>query len=283
MLSNLIIEKHVRAALEEDLGHGRDVTSEFLIPSSAHARATLVSRETGVLAGLIVALSTFSLTAPDFDMVIHAQDGDALDPGQMIAEIEGPARALLTAERVALNFLSHMSGIATLTNKFVTQIKDTGAEICDTRKTLPNLRPFQKYAVSIGGGSNHRFGLDDAILIKDNHIAIAGSIEQALQHASLLAGHTLKIEIEVDTLEQLEEVLHSGLAHIVMLDNMDIATLTKAVEMTKDHNITTEASGGVTLETVRAIAETGVDYISVGGLTHSAPSLDIGLDIDVTA
>lgn len=278
MLNNLIIEKHVRAALEEDLGHGRDVTSEVLIPVSEQAKAALVAREDGVLCGLIVALSAFSLTAPDFDMVIHAQDGDEIKAGQTIAEIEGPARSLLTAERVALNFMSHMSGIATLTNKFVKEIESTGAEICDTRKTLPNLRPFQKYAVSTGGGSNHRFGLDDAILIKDNHIAIAGGISQALEQASLLAGHTLKIEIEVDTLQQLEEVLAVGHADIVMLDNMDLKTLKTAIDMVNGQ-IVTEASGGVTLDTVKKIAQTGVNYISIGALTHSAPSLDIGLDI----
>ena len=285
MLNNLIIEKHVRAALEEDLGHGRDVTSEFLIPAGETARAALVSRETGVLAGLIVALSAFSLTDAGFDMVVHAQDGDSLTPGQVIAEIEGPARALLTAERVALNFMSHMSGIATLTSRFVAEIEGTGAEITDTRKTIPNLRPFQKYAVTLGGGCNHRFGLDDAILIKDNHIAIAGGIEQALTQARLLAGHMLKIEIEVDTLAQLEEVLAHGGADIVMLDNMNITTLKKAVNLTKGGRSKStpspvlEASGGVTLETVRKIAQTGVDYIAVGALTHSARALDIGLDI----
>ena len=283
MLSNLIIEKHVRAALEEDLGHGHDITSNLLIPAGERAKAAFVAREDGVLAGLIVALSTFSLIDPDFDMVIHAQDGDEIKAGFTIAEIEGPARSLLTAERVALNFMSHMSGIATMTRIFTDEITGTGAEVCDTRKTLPGLRAFQKYAVSVGGGSNHRFGLDDAILIKDNHIAVAGGIDQALQQVALIAGHTLKIEIEVDTLEQLEEVLASGHAHIVMLDNMDTNTLEKAVKMIKasEHKITTEASGGVTLETVRAIAETGVDYISIGALTHSVKALDIGLDIQL--
>lgn len=280
MLSNLLIEKHVRAALEEDLGHGHDVTSNLLIPAGERAKAAFVAREDGVLAGLIVALTAFSLIDPDFDMIIHAQDGDAIEAGQMIAEIEGPARSLLTAERVALNFMSHMSGIATLTNQFVQEIEGTGADICDTRKTLPGLRAFQKYAVSVGGGSNHRFGLDDAILIKDNHIAVAGGISHALEQVALIAGHTLKIEIEVDTIEQLKEVLASGQADIVMLDNMDIPTLEKAVKLCKG-KITTEASGGVNLDTVRGIAETGVDYISIGALTHSAPSLDIGLDIDV--
>lgn len=278
MLSNLLIEKHVRAALEEDLGHGRDVTSEALIPKSEIAKASFIAREDGVLAGLMVALSTFSLVSPDFDMIIHAQDGDKLEAGFTIADVEGPARSLLTAERVALNFMSHMSGVASYTNRFVSKIEGLDAEICDTRKTIPGLRAFQKYAVSMGGGANHRFGLDDAILIKDNHIAVAGGIAQALDQAHLMAGHTLKIEIEVDTLEQLEQVLASGKADIVMLDNMRVDTLKQAIEMVQG-KIITEASGGVNLDTVRPIAETGVDYISIGALTHSTPALDIGLDI----
>lgn len=278
-LSNLHIEKIVRAALEEDLGHGRDVTSEVLIPASEMATAVIRARKSGVLCGLMLALTAFSLTDIDFDMTVHKQDGDTLEEGEVIAEITGPARALMTAERVALNFLTHLSGIATLTNKYVKAVEGTGAEICDTRKTIPGLRLFQKYAVYIGGGANHRFGLDDAILIKDNHIAISGGISQALDQAHMLAGHTLKIEIEVDTLEQLEEVLENGKANIVMLDNMPIDMLKKGVEMV-DGTMTIEASGGVTLDTVRAIAETGVHYISVGALTHSAPALDIALDID---
>ncbi|MFP4314169.1 MAG: carboxylating nicotinate-nucleotide diphosphorylase [Alphaproteobacteria bacterium] len=277
-LSNLHIEKAVRTALEEDLGHGRDVTSECLIPLSEQASAVLKAREDGVLAGIMLALSAFSLTDIDFDMSLHKQDGDLLKAGDVIAEITGPARSLLTAERVALNFLSHLSGIASLTRRYVDKIEGSGAEICDTRKTLPGLRMFQKYAVSIGGGSNHRFGLDDAILIKDNHIAIAGGISQALDQAYMLAGHTVKIEIEVDTLEQLQEVLDNGKADIVMFDNMDIQTLKKGVEMAKG-SLITEASGGINLDKVQEIAHTGVHYISVGALTHSASALDIALDI----
>lgn len=278
MLNNLIIEKYVRAALEEDLGHGRDVTSEFTVPAGARAGVSLNAREDGVLCGLMVALSAFSLIDSDLDIIVHAQDGDALSAGMEIAHIEGPARSLLMAERVALNFMSHMSGVATLTKRYVDATEGTGVEICDTRKTLPGLRAFQKYAVGIGGGANHRFGLDDAILIKDNHIAMAGGdIAQTLDQVHLIAGHTMKIEIEVDTLAQLQVVLDSGKADIVMLDNMPVPTLQKAVDMAKG-KITTEASGGVTLETVRAIAETGVDYISVGALTHSVPCFDIGLD-----
>lgn len=279
MLSQLHIEKAVRAALDEDLGHGFDVTSQSIIPADQHATATMRTRENGRLAGLIVGLSAFSYT-DDFDITVHAQDGEALKAGQVIAEIAGPARSLLTAERVALNFITHLSGIASLTAKFVEEVEDTDATICDTRKTLPGLRKFQKFAVICGGGSNHRFGLDDAVLIKDNHIAIAGGIDQALTQARSFASHMHRISIEVDTLSQLDEVLKHGGADIVMLDNMDIETLKKAVEAAKG-KITTEASGGVNLETVRAIAQTGVDYISIGALTHSAPSLDLGLDIDV--
>lgn len=279
MLSPLIIEDHVKAALKEDLGHGFDITSNILIPAGAQAKGVLKARESGKLAGLIVALSTFSLTDVDFDMTIMTEDGDDLKKGDTIAEIIGPARSLLTAERVALNFMTMMSGVATLTAKYVEQVKDTGCEIADTRKTLPGLRLLQKYAVEIGGGANHRFGLDDAILIKDNHIAVAGGITEALDQAYMLAGHTKKIEIEVDSLAQLEEVLDNGKADIVMLDNFELKDLQKGAEMAKGQ-ITTEASGGVTLKTVRGIAETGVDYISVGALTHSAPALDIALDIE---
>ncbi|MCB1720365.1 MAG: carboxylating nicotinate-nucleotide diphosphorylase [Rhodospirillales bacterium] len=280
VLSPIIIEDLVKTALKEDLGHGFDITSNLLIPAGQSARGVLKARQDGRLAGLILALSTFSLTDIDFDMSVMAEDGADLQAGDVIAEIEGPARSLLTAERVALNFMSHMSGVATLTARYVEKVKDTGVEICDTRKTLPGLRLLQKYAVEIGGGANHRFGLDDAILIKDNHIAAVGSIDEALNQAHMLAGHTKKIEIEVDTLAQLEDVLANGKADIVMLDNFGLEDLKKAVQLCKGQ-ITTEASGSVNLETVRAIAETGVDYISVGALTHSAPTLDIALDIDV--
>ncbi|MCC6598573.1 MAG: carboxylating nicotinate-nucleotide diphosphorylase [Alphaproteobacteria bacterium] len=277
-LSPLYIEDAVKAALREDLGHGFDATSDLLIPASKRARGILRTRENGYLAGLIVALSTFSMLHGDFEMSVHIQDGERLKPGAAIAEIEGPARAMLTGERVALNFLNHMSGVASLTAAYVKEVKGTGAEICDTRKTLPGLRLFQKYAVYVGGGANHRFGLDDALLIKDNHIAVAGGIGQALDQARMLAGHTKKIEIEVDTLKQLEEVLAHGGADIIMLDNFTTPDLKRAVKMGGGH-VPLEASGGVTLESVKAIAQTGVDYISVGALTHSVPQLDIGLDI----
>lgn len=267
-------------ALEEDLGHGFDITSDTLIPLSAEATGLIRARQDGVLAGLLLALSAFSLTDINFDMTIHAQDGNGIKAGDTVAEISGPARSLLTAERVALNFLTHLSGIATLTRRYTEAIEGTGCEICDTRKTLPGLRLLQKYAVAMGGGSNHRFGLDDALLIKDNHIAVAGSIDEALNQAALLAGHTKTIEIEVDTLEQLEMVLNNGNAHIVMLDNMDPATVKTAMEMVS-HRLKVEVSGGITLETIRDFAEAGPDYISVGALTHSAPALDLALDIQL--
>ena len=257
----------------------RDITSELLIPADADAKAILRARQPGTLAGLIVGLSAFTLTDADFEITVHANDGDKLTPGQAIAEIEGPARSLLTAERTALNFIQQLSGVATLTARYVEKTEGTNAKITCTRKTIPNLRALQKYAVRCGGGHNHRSGLDDTVLIKDNHIAVAGGISAAL-NAAQSAGHTLKIEIEVDTIQQLEEVLKHGGADIVLLDNMDAATLEKAVALAKG-KIITEASGGVTLETVRAIAETGIDYISVGALTHSAPALDLGLDIDI--
>lgn len=279
-LSPLYVEDALRAALREDLGHGFDATSDILIPASARARGILRTRQDGVLAGLIVALSAFSLLDGAFEMSVEISDGEAMKAGEIIAEIEGPARAMLTAERVALNFLNHMSGVASLTAAYVKQVKGTGAEICDTRKTLPGLRLFQKYAVYTGGGANHRFGLDDAVLIKDNHIAVAGGIGPALDQARMLSGHTKKIEIEVDTIRQLEEVLAHGGADIVMLDNFTLPNLKKAVKMARGH-APLEASGGVNLDTVQAIARTGVDYISVGALTHSAPQLDIGLDIEI--
>ena len=280
MLSPIIIEDIVKTALKEDLGHGFDITSNLLIPASQSAKGILRAREDGVIAGLMVALSAFSLTDIDFDMSIMVQDGDQVKAGDTIAVIEGPARSLLTAERVALNFLSHMSGVATATSRYVAEVRDTGTEICDTRKTLPGLRLLQKYAVEVGGGANHRFGLDDAILIKDNHIAVAGGIDAALDQAYMLASHMKKIEIEVDTLDQLAEVLENGKADIVMLDNFDLKDLKKAVSMCEGR-IVTEASGGITLENVKKIAETGVNYISIGALTHSVKALDIALDIEI--
>ncbi len=278
-LPAILIEDLVRAALKEDLGHGLDITSASVVPYDAQSRAVFKAREEGVLAGLIFGLSAFSHIDSDLSFDVYAQDGEVLEAGDTIAAIEGPAASILMAERVALNFMTHLSGIASLTRRYVLAVQGTDARIADTRKTLPGLRAVQKYAVRAGGGFNHRHGLDDCILIKDNHIAMAGGIASVLSRAKENAGHTVKIEIEVDTLDQLEQVLSHGGADIVMFDNFDIPTLKKGVEMAKG-KIITEASGGVTLHTVREIAETGVEYISSGALTHSAPQMDIGLDIE---
>jgi len=279
-LPSILIEELVRSALKEDLGHGLDITSAAALSPHIEARSIFKAREEGVLAGLILALSTFHHVDPDIEFEIFAQDGEVLDATQGIAMVSGPAQSILTAERVALNFMTHMSGIASLTRRYVLAVQGTNAKICDTRKTLPGLRAVQKYAVRAGGGFNHRFGLDDAVLIKDNHIAAAGGIAQVLDMTCNNTGHMVKIEIEVDTLEQLKEVLSHGGADVVMMDNFEPEDLKRGVEMV-DRKMITEASGGVTLNTVKGIAETGVDYISVGALTHSAPTLDIGLDIDV--
>jgi nicotinate-nucleotide pyrophosphorylase (carboxylating) len=277
-LSSLLIENAVRAALLEDLGHGHDITSDSIVPSNETATGILRTREDGVLAGLIVALTAFMQTDPDFEFTVHKQDGNELKAGDKIAVLEGPARAMLTAERTALNFLTHMSGIATLTAKYVKAVEGTDAQIICTRKTLPGLRAFQKYAVTCGGGGNHRFGLDDAVLIKDNHIAIAGGVGEAIDRARAKAGHMVKIEVEVDTLDQLDEALEQHI-DCVMLDNMGHNNLSEAVAKT-DGRAWTEASGGVNLDTVAGLAKTGVDLISAGALTHSAPALDIGLDVE---
>ena len=278
-LPSILIEELVRSALKEDFGHGLDITSASTLPMYEQARGVFKAREEGVLAGLIPALSTFHHVDPDIEFEIFAQDGEVLDADQGIAVVSGPAAALLTAERVALNFMTHMSGIASLTRRFVLAIQGTEARICDTRKTLPGLRAVQKYSVRAGGGFNHRFGLDDAVLIKDNHIAIAGGIDAALSLACENTGHMVSVEIEVDTLDQLEEVLEHGGADVVMLDNFSLEDLKRGIKMV-DGRIITEASGNIDLGNVREIAETGVDYISIGALTHSAPAMDVGLDIE---
>lgn len=275
----ILIENMIKTALQEDLGHGFDITTQSIIPHDANTRAILRVREEGVVAGVLVALTTFSHVDPELEFEMLAQDGDILEAGEHIAVIEGAAAGILTAERAALNFLIHMSGIATLTRRYVLAVQGTNAKICDTRKTLAGLRALQKYAVRAGGGYNHRHGLDDAVLIKDNHIAIAGGVAEALSRARDNTGHMVKIEIEVDTLAQLEDVLKHGGADVVMFDNFAVPDLARGVKMVGGKMVT-EASGGVNLRTVEGIAETGVDYISIGGLTHSAPALDIGLDIE---
>lgn len=279
MISALVLEDIVRAALKEDLGHGHDITTECVVPLDKDARAVVNARKAGRLAGVVAGLAAFTLTDPDCEIEILKFDGEDVAAGEDIAIITGSARSILTAERTALNFMQHLSGIATLTKSYVDAIEDTGAKIADSRKTVPGMRALAKQAVRLGGGMNHRYGLDDAILIKDNHIALAGGIYPALQMARENAGHMVKIEIEVDTLGQLEEVLQHGGADIIMLDNFTVKDIEKAVKMI-DGKAIIEASGGVNLNTVRAIADTGVHIISAGSLTHSAPALDIGLDVE---
>jgi len=279
-LSPLAIEDAVRRALDEDLGRAGDITSAATIPESAKARAQLVARKSGVLAGLACAAEAFRLIDAAVEFRARKRDGDKIAAREPVAEIAGPARAVLSAERVALNFVTHLSGIATLTAAFVDRVKHTRAKIVCTRKTIPGLRALEKYAVRCGGGMNHRFGLDDAVLIKDNHIAVAGGVAPALERARASVGHLVKIEIEVDSLAQLDVVLKTGLADVALLDNMDPATMKQAVEMAKG-KLALEASGGVTLETVAQIAETGIDMISSGALTHSAPALDLALDMEI--
>jgi len=278
-LPRLMVDDAVKIALLEDWGRAGDITSQATLPSTAQATAVIAARKPGILAGLSLAESAFRQTdaALSFDPV--RKDGDRLADKDVVARIEGPARALLAAERVALNYLGHLSGIATAVAAFADAIAHTKADVVCTRKTTPGLRAFEKYAVRCGGGSNHRFGLDDAILIKDNHIAVAGGVTRAIEAAKGFAGHLVKIEVEVDTLEQLEEAL-AARPDVVMLDNMPPETLKKAVDIANG-NVLLEASGGIELDTVRAVAEAGVDLISSGWVTHSAPVLDLGLDIEI--
>ncbi|WFE88866.1 carboxylating nicotinate-nucleotide diphosphorylase [Roseibium porphyridii] len=279
-LPRLMIDEAVKSALLEDWGRAGDVTSQATLPSTATARAVIAARKPGVLAGAGCAESAFRQTDTRLQFDLARNDGDRLAPGDIVAHIEGPARALLAAERVALNFLGHLSGIATATSLFADQIAHTKADIVCTRKTTPGLRAFEKYAVKCGGGANHRFGLDDAVLIKDNHIAVAGGVTNAIEAAKAFAGHLVKIEVEVDTLEQLEEALAAA-PDVVMLDNMPPERLEKAVGIANG-KVLLEASGGIELDTVRAVAESGVDLISSGWITHSAPVLDLGLDIELS-
>jgi len=275
-LPRIMIEEQVRAALLEDLGRVGDITSDAIIPADAQAETALVARKPGVVAGLDLALLAFELIDPAIKAKVAKPDGSRLEKGDAIATIAGPARGILTAERVALNYLCHLSGIASATAAVVESIRGTKTHVVCTRKTLPGLRMVQKYAIRVGGGFNHRFGLDDAVLIKDNHIAAAGSIKQAVERVRAAIGHLVKIELEVDTLTQLEEGLAIGV-DAVLLDNMNVDQLRRAVGIVKGRAIT-EASGGITPQTAPAIAATGVDLLSSGWLTHSAQALDIGLD-----
>ncbi len=272
----LLIDPIVRRALEEDFGRAGDVTSDLVVASDMAASANLVARGTGIVSGLVVAARTFALIDSDTSFGAKTPDGSPAESGRALAALEGNARSLLSGERVALNFIGHLSGIATATRALVDTVAGTKARIVCTRKTTPGLRVLEKYAVRCGGGFNHRFGLDDALLIKDNHLAASGGIRPAIERARAGLGHMAKIELEVDTLAQLEEALALGV-DTILLDNMTVNDLKSAVALTRGRAIL-EASGGVTLATVRSIAECGVDYISSGAITHSAPCLDVALD-----
>jgi nicotinate-nucleotide pyrophosphorylase (carboxylating) len=272
-----LIEPVLRRALEEDLGLAGDITSACVVPADHHSRFAIVARQAGVAAGLDCVELACALVDPAIRVTRDLADGAALRPGTRLAVLEGPSRSLMTAERTALNLLGHLSGIASVTARLVAAVQGTGAAVACTRKTTPGLRALEKYAVRAGGGMNHRYSLADAVLIKDNHIAITGGIRPALERARAGAGHMVKIEIEVDDLDQLEEVLAVG-ADAVLLDNMAPAMLRRAVAMV-DGRMMTEASGGITPDSAAEIAATGVDLISAGWLTHSAGTLDIGLDV----
>ena len=275
-LPDLLIAPVVRAALAEDLGRAGDVTSQACVPAEARLRAVFTARKPGVIAGLACARLAIAQLDPTADFKAIVEDGARVSAGQQLAWVDANARALLSAERVGLNLLGHLSGVATLTRAYVEAVEGTGAIVVDTRKTTPGLRALEKYAVRCGGGVNHRFGLDDAILIKDNHIAACGSVGEAVRRAKAAVGHLMKVEVEIDGLAQLEEALKYA-PDVVMLDNFSLEDLAEAVRRAAGRAVL-EASGGVSLETVRGIAETGVDVISVGALTHSASVLDIGLD-----
>jgi len=271
-----IIKRCVDLAFAEDLGRAGDITTASIISEGTTSKASIVARQPGIIAGTEVARLAFATTNKDICFNIHVGDGRPVASGDIIVEVSGSAAGILIAERTALNFLGHLSGIATLTRQFVDAINGTNAQICCTRKTTPGLRALEKFAVRAGGGMNHRFGLDDAVLIKDNHIAAAGGIKPALVAAKAAIGHMVKIEIEVDRLDQLEEVMDEGV-DVVMLDNMAPDILRKAVKIIAGRALS-EASGGVNLDSVKAIADSGVDMISVGAITHSAATLDLGLD-----
>jgi len=279
-ISPLEIEEAVTRALIEDLGRAGDITSIATVPEDTRGQAIAVARKAGVISGLPLFEQTFRRLSPQIAIEAHVRDGAAIKAGTKLMTITGDARAILAAERTALNYLGHLSGIATATAAFVQRIAHTKARVICTRKTTPGLRALEKYAIRCGGGFNHRFGLDDAMLIKDNHIAVAGGIRAVLNRAKQAAGHLVKIEIEVDSLDQLQEVLDVGLADVVLIDNFDLGAMRQAVAMVAGR-LVIEASGGITLDSAAAIAETGVDYLSSGALTHSVQNLDIGLDIEM--
>ena len=279
-ISPLEIEEAVTRALIEDLGRAGDITSIATVPEDTRGQAIAVARKAGVISGLPLFEQTFRRLSPQIAIEAQVRDGAAIKAGTKLMTITGDARAILAAERTALNYLGHLSGIATATAAFVQRIAHTKARVICTRKTTPGLRALEKYAIRCGGGFNHRFGLDDAMLIKDNHIAVAGGIRAVLNRAKQAAGHLVKIEIEVDSLDQLKEVLDVGLADVVLIDNFDLEAMRQAVAMVAGR-LVIEASGGITLDSAAAIAETGVDYLSSGALTHSVQNLDIGLDIEM--
>ena len=273
---NILIDKIIEQALLEDIGNG-DITTESIIPSNLKSKGIIKTSGEGVVAGLGIACLVFKKLDSEIIFQEKIKDGTKVARDKVLAEISGPARTILKGERVALNFLQRMSGIATITSKFCQQVKDLPVRIVDTRKTTPGLRILEKYAVRIGGGYNHRFGLYDAVLIKDNHIAVAGGIKSAVDSVRKQIPHTVKIEVEVENLSQLQEALETKV-DIVMLDNMSLDMIKEAVKMVKGEALI-EASGGITLEKVRKIAQTGVDLISIGALTHSVKSLDISMEI----
>jgi nicotinate-nucleotide pyrophosphorylase (carboxylating) len=275
----LLYEPTVEAALREDLGRAGDQTTDAVVPAAAIATARLVARQAGRVAGLTVACRAFTLLDPRVQVDFRAGDGEDVAAGATLAVISGPARPILTAERVALNLLGRLCGIATLTREVVAAVAGTGARVACTRKTTPGLRLLEKYAVRVGGGANHRFGLDDAVLIKDNHVAVAGGVAEAVRRARAAAGHLVKIEVEVTSLTQVSEALAAG-AEVILLDNMSPEMLREAVALV-DGRAVTEASGGITPENAAAVAATGVDVLSLGWLTHSAPALDVALDVAV--
>lgn len=276
-LDRILFEETVDRALREDLGGSGDITTDAIIPAGDKAKARIVARAGGRLAGVDIAAYAFQRLDPHIRIEILRGDGTDVRAGETIAVVEGTARAILTGERTALNFLSHLSGIASTTREIVKAVASYPVHVVCTRKTLPGLRALQKFAVRAGGGFNHRFGLDDAVLIKDNHIALAGGIPEAIRRIRARAGHMVKIEVEVDTLAQLEKALEEKI-DAVLLDNMTSTTLSEAVRMTAKRAIT-EASGGITPETAESVAATGVDLLSIGWLTHSSPALDMSLDI----
>ncbi len=277
--ARIIYEPLLRRALDEDLGRGGDLTTDSVVPDDAMARAVIVAREAGTIAGIEMAAAVFGLLDPDVEVAVEVRDGTDVAAGTVLATVSGPARPILTGERTALNLLGRLSGIATATRAAVAAAEGTGARVADTRKTTPGLRALEKYAVRCGGGMNHRFGLDDAVLIKDNHLAVAGSITEAVGRARAAVGHTVKIEVEVDDFVQLQEALDAG-AELILLDNMSPEDLAKAVDLVGGR-ARTEASGGINPDTVAAVARSGVDLLSMGALTHSSPALDVALDFEV--